>query len=79
MAEEFAFLWDVTGHGPKILGNKYGNREGFKTIRIMANSKDAAIETATAMLPENRREEITAKKLAKSGIANWDGPKGNDV
>lgn len=77
--EGYAYVWDITGYGPKIPGNKYGNREGFKTVRVMANSKEAAVEVALTILPENRREEPSAKQVAKQSIEGWTGPKAPDV
>ena len=77
--EGYAPLWDVTGYGPIIPGNKYGDRVGFKTIRVMANDKESAIALALTILPDNRKEVPSAKKIVIQSIENWDGPKAPDI
>lgn len=53
---KLTYAWKVTGYGPVIKGNKYGNREGFQTVDVLADTKADAIRKAIPLLKETRRE-----------------------
>lgn len=58
------WVWNVIAWGPKIPGNKYGNREGPRRLKVVADSKEEATRLALTELPDNRKDVVEVTQYA---------------
>lgn len=62
-----AAIWKVTGYGPVSNsrgGRLYGERDGFKTVDVEADTKEEALALALTILPADMQEQLKVIKFA---------------